>query len=365
MVVRCGCHDYDSGITKYLIKPIRGSEMNSGLSSIVSKKENSVLALIIRYPILPTLAFFILMAITFIIISPVGRNGNNIFLSPHNLANIVEATAGFSIGAFTMTLVLLVGCIDLSTGGIIALSSVVLGVCLSVLEINFLVSLLITFSVGVICGIINATLVIKCKVESFLATIAVDFVFTGLAYTISESRSILITTPALVRLFGSIGSGASFFGLPMQLWWTLICLVGMYLLISKSKFGRWAQATGGNKQAAYSSGVNTALVQTAAFILMGVFSSLIGIILCARLSTASPGFGVGYGLKFIIAAVLGGTNFTGDGGSVWGALLGSLVMGVLTNGLGIIGVSIYIQQVVTGIVIVGAVVFSIYISSRK
>jgi ABC-type xylose transport system permease subunit len=139
----------------------------------------------------------------------------------------------------------------------------------------------------------------------------------------------------------------------------------MYLLISKSKFGRWAQATGGNKQAAYSSGVNTTMVQTTAFILMGLFSSLIALIFCARLSTASPSFGTGYGLKFIIASVLGGTNFTGDGGSVWGALLGSLVMGVLTNGLGIIGINIYIQQVITGIVIVVAVVFSIYIASKK
>jgi ribose/xylose/arabinose/galactoside ABC-type transport system permease subunit len=162
-----------------------------------------------------------------------------------------------------------------------------------------------------------------------------------------------------------MGSGGHFLRLPMMLWWTIICLIGMYLLISKSKFGRWAQATGGNIQAAYSSGVNTGMVQTVAFIIMGAICALVSLIFCARLSTSSPSFGAGYGLKFIIAAVLGGTTFTGEGGNVFGALLGSLVMGVLTNGLGIIGINIYIQQMITGLVIVTAVVFSIYISAKK
>jgi ribose/xylose/arabinose/galactoside ABC-type transport system permease subunit len=339
--------------------------MSTGVQIGFARKQNPVLALIVKYPILPTLAFFVLMTVIFIIISPVNRSGRNIFLSPQNLTSIIEATAGLSIGAFAMTLVLLVGCIDLSAEAIISLSAVVLGYCLTGKGFSLAPALLVTLLVGAVCGTINSVLVIKFKMEPFLATIAIAFIFLGLSYVISESRTVLVFSPGLIRIFGSLGSGAHFIGLPMQLWWTLVCLVGMYLLISKSKFGRWAQATGGNRQAAYSSGVNTALVQTAAFIIMGICSSLVAIILTARLSTTSPTFGTGYSLKFIIAAVLGGTNFTGDGGSVWGALLGSLVMGVLTNGLGIIGINVYIQQVITGIVIVAAVVFSIYISSKK
>ena len=340
--------------------------MDTAAQINLNQKQGKIVAIIIKYPIIPTLVFFVCMLIVFVILSPSNRMGQNIFLSPTNLSNIVEATAAFSIGAFAMTLVLLVGCIDLSAESIIALSSVVLGVCLETLHIGFPAALLITFLVGIGCGIINSILVIRFKVESFLATIAVALVFSGIAYTVSGSRTVLLTNrETLVRLFGSIGSGAHFLGLPMLLWWTLVCLVGMFLLISRSKFGRWAQATGGNIQAAFSSGVNIDIVRAVAFIIMGAFCSLIGVIFCARLSSSSPGYGAGYGLKFIIAAVLGGTNFKGDGGNVFGTILGSLVMGVLTNGLGIIGVNIYIQQVITGIVIVIAVVFSIYISSKK
>ncbi len=337
----------------------------SSVPAEVTDRRSMVLRTIIKYPILPTFAFFIVMCVAFILLSPVSRNGGNIFLSPTNVANIFEATAAFSIGAFAMTLVLLVGCIDLSTESIIALCCVIFGMCFVWGDFGFGPSLLITFATGAVCGLINAVIVIKFKVIPFLATIAVAFVFTGLAYTLSQSRSILLKSPELVRYFGSVGSGASFFGLPVLLCWTVLFLVAMYLLIGKSKFGRWAQATGGNAQAAYSSGVNTNMVQAVSFVLMGVFCAFIALTFCARLGNASPSYGAGYGLKFIIAAVLGGTSFTGDGGNVWGTLLGSLVMGVLTNGLGIIGVNIYIQQVITGVVIVAAVVFSVYLSNKK
>jgi len=340
--------------------------MSSTAQIDLAQRQNRILNFIIKYPVLPTLVFFGVIVIIFAILSPANKAGQIIFLSPTNLVNIVEATTAFSIGAFAMTLVLLVGCIDLSTESIIALCCVVIGMCLQTYHFSFPMVLLITFLVGIGCGIINAILVIKFKVVPFLATIAVALVFSGLAYTLCGSRSVLLENrDILVRLFGSMGSGGHFLGLPMMLWWTLICLFGMYFLISKSKFGRWAQATGGNIHAAYSSGVNVGMVQAIAFIIMGAFCALVSLIFCARLSTSSPTFGVGYGLKFIIAAVLGGTSFTGDGGNVFGTLLGSLVMGVLTNGLGIIGVNIYIQQMITGLVIVVAVVFSIYISAKK
>lgn len=328
------------------------------------KEKNIITKTIIKYPILPTLACFIVMCIVFVILSPVNKNGN-IFLSPDNLYNIFESTAGFSIGAFAMTLVLLVGCIDLSCDAIIALCAIILGICITEFQLSFLVSILITLAVGAICGIINALIVNKFKVPPFLATISISFVYLGLAYTLCQSKSILISSDKLIRVFGSIGSGASFLGFPVLMWWTLFFLIMFYLLISRSKFGRWSQAAGGNELSAFTSGVNVKMVRTVAFVLMGIVSAFIGIIFCARLSAASPNYGSHYGLKLIIASILGGTSFTGDGGSVLGTLLGSLVMGVLTNGLSIIGIDIYIQQVITGIVIVAAVVFSIYIGSKK
>ena len=333
----------------------------------MSIEQNALKRTIIKYPIITTLVLFIAMFIIFIIISPRNFQGGNIFLSSGNMWNIIESTAGYSIGAFAMTLILLVGCIDLSCEGVIALSAVVLGLCLETFKLSFGLSILITLGIGAACGVINSIVVIRFKVPSFLATISVSFIFVGLAYTFSQSKAILIQTnnDKLTSIFGSIGSGASFLGFPVLLWWTLVFLGLYYILISRSKFGRWAQATGGNEYSAFSSGINVNLVRWVPFILMGIAAAFIGIIFCARLGAASPNYGAAYSLKFIIAAILGGTGFSGEGGNVLGTLLGSLVMGVLTNGLSIIGIDIYIQNVITGIVIVFAVVFSIYLQKQR
>lgn len=331
----------------------------------MSKKQNSVAEMIVKHPAVITLAFFVVMFIYFACASPVNRDGISTFLSPANLINIVEATAGFSIGAFAMTLVLLVGSIDLSTDAVISICCAVFGTCLVTFRIGLLASILITLAAGAVCGLMNALLVVKFHVPAFLATIAIAFAFTGVSYKITNGTSQLLTSPALTKIFGPYGSGGRFLGLPVILIWTVILIVVMYLLISKSKFGRWAQATGGNSQAAYSSGVNVSMVTTVAFLIMGVFSAIVGIMFCARMGAYSSSYGVGYGLKFIICAVLGGTSFEGDGGNIFGTLLGSMVVGVLTNGLGILGVDAYTQQIILGIVIVLSVVFSIYVAKKR
>jgi ribose transport system permease protein len=334
--------------------------------STVKTKKFSFVGLIIKYPIIPSFIFFVVLFVFFSLVSPHSRSGNNIFLSSMNLINLLEATAGFSIGGCAMTLVLLVGCTDLSASGVISLTSVVFGTFLQELGFPLFASIAIAVLVGALCGALNAFIMIKFNVPAFLATVAFSFVFEGLSYTLSDAKTELITNPSLIRIFGPYGSGGKFLGLPVLLWWTLFFLVFMYLLISKSKFGRWAQATGGNEQAAYSSGINTKMVRLIAFLIMGMFGAIVGITaFCARLSAYSSSFGLGSGLKFIICAVLGGTNFRGDGGNVFGTLLGSLVMGVLTNGLGLLGVGTYLQQMILGIVIVLAVVFSFYISGKR
>lgn len=331
----------------------------------VNIKKTSISKIIVKYPIIITLAFFIAMFIYFAVVSPTNRDGISIFLSPINLINIIEATAGFSIGAFAMTLVLLVGNIDLSTDAIISVSCAVFGTCMTVFKMGLFLSLICTIIAGAVCGLLNALLVVKFKVPAFLGTIAIAFAFTGVSYKITNGTSGLLTNETLVRIWGPYGSGGRFLGIPVILIWTAVLMIGMFILITKSKFGRWAQATGGNRQAAYSSGVNVSMVTTVAFVIMGVFCSIVGIMFCARMGAYSSSYGVGYGLKFIICAVLGGTSFEGDGGNIFGTLLGSLVMGVLTNGLGILGVDTYTQQIILGIVIVLSVVFSIYVAKKR
>ena len=339
--------------------------MEKKVAEVAIKRRRPISDTIVKHPIIITLAFFVAMFIFFICVSPLNREGFNTFLSLTNLINIVEATAGFSIGAFAMTLVLLVGSIDLSAEAVISVCCAVFGTCMVTFQMGLLASVLVTIAAGLVCGGLNALLVVKFKVPAFLATIAIAFAFTGVSYTITQGTSQLIQDPALVQIFGPYGSGGIFLGIPVMLIWTVGLMIGMYFLISRSKFGRWAQATGGNQQAAYSSGVNVKMVTTVAFLIMGVFAALVGIMFCARMGAYSSAYGVDYGLKFIICAVLGGTTFEGGGGNVFGTILGSLVMGVLTNGLGILGVDTYTQQIVLGVVIVLSVVFSIFVSQKR
>jgi ribose transport system permease protein len=325
------------------------------------KPKNSIGNIVVKYPQLGTIGVLLLMFIFYTIFSPINKAGENVFLSWRNIATVLELSAAFSIGAFAMTMVLLSGGIDLSCGATIALSGVVTGNFMTNLGFHFILAAIIGLIVGVIIGLINAFIIIELKLPPFLATIGVANAFQGVAFMISQGKQVYIKNPGFTNTFGF----GDFLGIPSLVWWTAFFLIITYLIISKMKFGRRLQAVGGNEVAAQNSGVNVRKIKYMVYAFMGLVSAFVSLTIAGRIKTAMPDQGNGYALNFIVCAVLGGTDFVGNGGNVFGVLLGSLVITVFSNGLNLMGTDSYLKMVLQGVIIILAIVASVALSRKR
>lgn len=311
-------------------------------------------SLFIQYPQIATIIVFSIVFILFSVLSPA------VFLSFKNMSNIWQQTAAISISAFGMTVVLLVGGIELSIGAIIAVVSVV---CARMLEAgsSIPVTVAAAFGIGIAFGLFNGLLITRWKVQPFLITLGAMSIGRGLALIISGGQSVYLPD----KTFGKIFATGTVFGLQSLILWTIASLIILYILISKTALGRRIQAIGGNEEAALNSGVNIKKVKITVYIISGMMASLSALIIISRLGSGLPTLGQGAEMDAIAAAVLGGTGFAGEGGNMFGTLLGSLVIGTIVNGLTILGVNSYIQQVVKGVIIILTVIGSIIMTSDK
>ena len=316
---------------------------------------------LMRYPQLGTVGLLLLMSAIFFLTSPVNKADENVFMSWRNLSSVLELSSAFSIGAFAMVMVLLVGGIDLSCGSVVALSGVITAHLMTNMGISMAWATPIGLLVGVASGLTNAFVTVEMKVTPLLATLAVGNVLRGLSYVITEGRQIWIKNEVFIDVFGF----GRFLGIPALVWWTTLFLVLTHALIWKTKFGRRIQAIGGNETAAINSGVNVKKIKYLTYGFMGFICAFISLTIMARIETAMPTLGFGYELSFIVAAILGGTTFTGEGGSVIGALLGSLVVAVFNNGLNLLGVDAYTQMLLQGILIILIIISSVNLIKKK
>ncbi len=305
-----------------------------------------------KYPQLGTLAAFFVIIIIFAVKS-------NVFLTGENIANVLNQTAPISIVAFGMTMVLLVGGMDLSVSGTLALVCMLCAQMLSAGYNAFLV-VAIGLALGTFIGLCNGLIITTFNIQPFLVTLGMMSVTRGLAKFSSNGQSIFIDNVAFRNIF-SLGN---VFGIPVLVLWTLLILVITFFLIRQTPFGRQVQAIGGNSVAALNSGVRIKKVKCIVFAMNGFLAALAGIIILSRLSTALPTVGVGIEMDSIAATVLGGTGFVGEGGNMLGTLLGSLVIGTVINGLTILGVDPYIQEVIKGLIIIVTVVSSVMLGKR-
>lgn len=272
------------------------------------------------------------------------------FLTSRNLLNILLQTAINTIVAVGQTMVILTAGIDLSVGSVVALSSVILGSALKA-EAPVALAVIIGIAVGAAAGLINGALVAYARVPAFIVTLGMMSVARGLALVLTGGQSIYLF-PERFRVFFGTGSLGP---IPMPAVIALVTLCAVHFLLRETRFGRYVYAVGGNIEACRLSGINVNWVLTRVYLLAGVTYALGGAVLAGRLNSAQPIAGMGYELDAIAAAVIGGTSLYGGHGSVWGTLLGALIMGVLRNGLNLLNVSSYVQQVVIGAVIVTAV----------
>ncbi len=284
-------------------------------------------------------------------------------LSPHfltvpNLVNIAQQTSINAIIAVGLTFVIITAGIDLSVGSIVAFSGVVLA---SALEAGLPMSLAIILGLGVglICGLINGSLIAYGKLPPFIATLGMMSVARGAALMYTQGRPI----SGFDLNFRSIATGEIMF-IPVPVILMILVYLIAHFILRHTKLGRYTYAIGGNEEAALLSGINVTRYKAAVYGICGALSGLAAVILTARLNSAQPIAGMMYELDAIAATVIGGTSLMGGEGRIVGTLIGALIMGVLRNGLNLLGVSSFLQQTIIGAVIIIAVLVDTTIKRR-
>ncbi len=286
---------------------------------------------------------FLVMVVLMSILSPY-------FLEPRNLLNVVRQISIIAIVAFGVTMIIITTGIDLSSGSVIALVSVVSASFAHPNGYPLFVPILLGLFVGALTGLINGVLVAKGKLPAFIATLGMMIAARGLALIYSDGRPIT----GFSQAFNFIGRGY-LFNIPFPIYILALAAIASHVILKHTKFGKYIYAIGGNEQAAIISGINADKYKIMVYSYAGLMTGIAGILLTSRLSAGQPTAGVGYELDAIAASVIGGTSLSGGIGTIPGTIIGALIMGVLNNGLDLLHVSAYWQQVVKGLIIVGAV----------
>jgi ribose transport system permease protein len=280
------------------------------------------------------------------------------FLTVSNLLNVVEQAAIIAIVAVGMTFVIITGGIDLSVGSVLAFAGVVMASVLHA-EAPVPLALAAALGTGLFCGLVNGALITVGRLPPFIATLGMMSVARGTALMFTEGRPV----SGFSGGFRSLATG-EVLGLPVS----VVIMVGVYavahFVLTRTKLGRYTYAIGGNEEAALLSGVNVKFYKAAVYGISGALSGLAAVILTARLNSAQPIAGMMYELDAIAATVIGGTSLLGGEGTVVGTLIGALIMAVLRNGLNLLGVSSFIQQIVIGSVIIAAVLIDMWLKRR-
>lgn len=271
------------------------------------------------------------------------------FLTPANLSSVIRQTAVINIVALGMTLVIVAGGIDLSVGSILALSGLLGSMAM---ERGWPIAggLAVGLGTAVACGLANGLMTARLRINPFIVTLGTLGIYRGLALVISGGMPV----HQLPKGFSYLGEG-SLLGVPFVLWVLLLCAGGVHIVLEHTRMGRYAFAIGSNPEAAYYAGIPVAFHTTAVYAACGLLTGLAAMIECSRLMTGQPTSGQGYELQAIAAVVIGGGSLRGGEGSVMGTLIGAFIMGLLSNGSDLLGISPYVQQAVIGGVIILAV----------
>jgi ribose transport system permease protein len=275
------------------------------------------------------------------------------FLTANNILNISRQTAMITIMAVAMTFVIGAAQIDLSVGAITALASLTCALILQVTD-NIFLALLGAIALGAAVGALNGFLITKFKIPAFLVTLGTMNIIRGTAMWLTDTAAVPVSNKTFSFVFG-IGD---VFGVPVLLLWTLLFVIFGVLLLNRTSFGRQTLATGGNEIAARFTGIKTNRVKLLAFVMSGAFAAFAGILYTGRMQAGRYTFGDGDEMSVIAAVILGGTSMAGGTGSVFGAFVGSMLMGMINNGLILAGLDVSQQTIIKGVIIILAVALS-------
>jgi ribose transport system permease protein len=274
------------------------------------------------------------------------------FMTWTNMVNLGQTLATSGIVAFAMTLVIISGGIDLSVGSVAALAGVLTSLLWTFLGVPLALAAILGVLSGVMVGIVNGFMITRIKISPLITTLATFSIVRGLAFVISNGQTNQLNNDA----FKFLGRG-DIAGVPFSLILMVIVYVFFSYLLSHTRFGRNVFAIGGNAEASRLAGIPINRTLMWVYILSGLFAAFAGIIIAAQLALSAPRAAVGLELTAIAAVVLGGTSLSGGKGTLFGTLLGVLILRVLDNGLVLLNVSSFYQDVASGVVLLLAVGF--------
>jgi inositol transport system permease protein len=286
---------------------------------------------------------------------------DNSFLKPQNLINVVRQITVYGFLALGVTLCIISTGIDLSLGSVLGFAAVVTASLTQQqgwkeaiypgLELPMIVAVLAGLGVGLAMGFVNGALIAYTRIPPFIATLGMMQIARGLAYVYSNGRPVSTVTEDFLFL------GQGYLGpVPVPILIFALVVVLTHLMLGYTRFGRHVYAIGGNETAARVSGVNLNRTKVLIYMFSGLMAGLAGVIITSRVGSATPALGMGYELDAIAAAVIGGTSFAGGIGTVWGTVIGALIIGVMNNGLDLLSVSPFYQLIVKGVIIILAII---------
>jgi len=283
------------------------------------------------------------------------------FLTVYNINNIIKQTAFTVITGCAALLLIVSGNIDISVGSVMATSCVIFAY-LCKIGLNIWEAALLCLLVGAVIGLINVIVSVIFMIPSIIATLVTMTAFRGFAYAICNATPVEV--PGTVSNFDFLGNGyiGGVIVFPLAL---IIVVVAVFLFLEKKTLlGKYALAIGSNKTSTILSGINVNKVQTILFVLTGAMAGLSGAVMGSRIGVGDPTVGQGFEFDVMIAAILGGANINGGEGSVIGAVIGAFIVGVLNDGMNLVGIQSFYQYVVKGSILLLAIVFDRFIKTR-
>lgn len=277
------------------------------------------------------------------------------FIGPSNIISMVRQVSLIGILSMGMMLVIINGGVDLSGGAQVALASVVCSLFAQEGQNNLALAIICPLAVGLFCGFINGFLITIPKIPPFIATLGMTNIAKGMALLFCNGQPIAVSNETILWL-GSHRIGSGDWAMPVLILVFLLCAVINHILLKKTHFGKKVYALGGNEQAARVCGVSVEKTRICVYLLISAYAALAGILISGRVGAGATSNGVEYHLDAIASCVIGGVSMKGGVGNVFGVVIGVLIMGALQNGLNIMGVSPYWQQICKGLIIIVAVV---------
>lgn len=271
------------------------------------------------------------------------------FLTFDNISNILRQSSYIAIGAVGMTMVITIGEIDLSAGSLVCVAGLI-GATIAKESNNVLLAILGAIMIGIIVGAINGVLCAIGELPGFIATLASMTILRGLAYIFTGGNSVVWTNSAFTKI------GTGYLGhIPIPVIIMIVIVTFGIILTTKTRFGKYVYAVGGNSEASRWSGIPVKRIKIIVYIIMGLLTSIAGLIITTRLGSGQPSAGLNFEMDCITAAVVGGTSMAGGRGKITGTIVGVILLTVLTNGMTLVGMNTYWQQVLKGVIIVVSV----------